>query len=103
MGKRLDRARYAGKEREPFYGTGVWRRLRARILQRDHYWCRNCNKRSAFIVHHVKPRKEYPELALVEENLISVCGKCHEELEKRAMKAAKHTPQSPAGVRIETV
>lgn len=30
------------------------------------------------IVHHIKSVKEYPELRLVEDNLMSLCIKCHE-------------------------
>ena len=36
--------------------------------------------RQATMVHHIKPRKEYPELALCPENLESLCNLCHERL-----------------------
>nr|WP_081831803.1 HNH endonuclease signature motif containing protein [Geomicrobium sp. JCM 19038] len=28
-------------------------------------------------VHHIKPRKDYPELALTSSNLESICPRCH--------------------------
>ena len=31
----------------------------------------------ADMVHHIKERTEYPELALTLENLISLCNACH--------------------------
>jgi hypothetical protein len=31
-------------------------------------------------VHHLKHLRQYPELALTDDNLISVCGWCHENI-----------------------
>ncbi len=31
----------------------------------------------ADMVHHIKPRDEYPELSLTLDNLISLCNACH--------------------------
>lgn len=81
------------KERDPFYGTGAWISARQRALDRDHglcVWCRNAGRYTidrhgqrwpvlATMVHHIKPRKEHPELELVLENLVSLCDKCHDD------------------------
>ena len=32
------------------------------------------------MVHHIKPRRDYPELALVDSNLISLCDECHNKM-----------------------
>ena len=32
-------------------------------------------------VHHIIPIEERPDLAFVEDNLMSVCRECHEEME----------------------
>ena len=47
-----------------FYHTREWRKMRAEILT----------------VHHVKHRKDAPELALTESNLMSLCQECHEDM-----------------------
>lgn len=79
-------------ETDPFYLSKEWRRLRDKILRRDHFECAECRKRGrytkAVIVHHVKHRDRFPELELSETftddngverlNLISVCRDCHE-------------------------
>ena len=63
------------------YHNPAWLRKRASILRRDGYKCQECKRygrrRSAEIVHHKKPVEFYPELAFADENLISLCAKCH--------------------------
>ena len=63
---------------------------------RDHYECQDCRKRlqkaaekgqqlsgrdrkigRAEEVHHIKELKEHPELALDDDNLVSLCTQCH--------------------------
>ena len=79
-------------ETDPFYWTGHWRRIRKKVLDEDRRECQECKKRgrysTATIVHHVKHRKDFPELELEQyyidengerkRNLISVCQTCHE-------------------------
>lgn len=78
------------KVTDPFYHSGAWLRVRQMALARDKHLCQECVRRvkmglqsrprNATMVHHIKPRKEYPELALVLENLESLCNTCHERL-----------------------
>lgn len=81
------------KERDPFYGTSAWLGARQQALDRDHglcVWCRKAGRYTidrhgrrlpvlADMVHHIRPRKEYPELELVLDNLVSLCNKCHDD------------------------
>lgn len=57
------------------------------VLRRDGYECRECRRygrtTQATTVHHIYPLEFYPELAYVDENLISLCNKCHEEMHNR--------------------
>jgi 5-methylcytosine-specific restriction endonuclease McrA len=49
-------------------------------------------------VHHIKPIEQYPELALVDENLESLCFACHniEHPEKlRTPEASKRRQITP--------
>lgn len=54
---------------------------RIEILRRDGFKCRECRRYGKRIdathVHHIKPVEFFPELAFVNENLISLCAKCH--------------------------
>ena len=64
-----------------FYLSSKWKRKREQILRRDNYLCQNCKRygrqRQAATVHHIKHYDEFPELALKDDNLISLCAACH--------------------------
>lgn len=72
------------EEREEFYNSPKWRRKSKQILRRDKYQCQLCKRYGrlveAEIVHHKLELDEYPELALDDDNLVSVCKKCHNKL-----------------------
>ena len=107
------------KERDPFYGTSRWLAARQQALDRDLgqcVWCRRARRYTidrygrrlpvlATMVHHIKPRKEYPELELVLENLVSMCDKCHDDAHpEKFLKQKKEKPPTAAqllGVRFE--
>lgn len=43
--------------------------------------------------HHIKPREEYPELALRLDNGRALCTACHNKIEPRVIVSKhKHTP-----------
>lgn len=75
------KAKYVGKKVDPFYNSTAWKKVRLVALVRDNYLCQAClrNKRltTANTVHHIKPRLDYPELALDIDNLESICPSCH--------------------------
>lgn len=64
-----------------FYGSTTWKAKRESILRRDGYKCQNCKRYGkstpATTVHHIKPFEDFPELALENKNLISLCEACH--------------------------
>ena len=66
-----------------FYHTKAWAHKRKAIMERDHFACQYCKAKGkytkAVTVHHEKHLKEVPELALTDENLVSLCSLCHEE------------------------
>ena len=43
----------------------------------EHPLCEKCGIRFSVDVHHIKPLKEYPELALDPDNLEALCKRCH--------------------------
>lgn len=83
-----------------FYHSSAWRRIRKKALQRDNYICQlrlsaKCTT-IATEVHHKKPRKDYPDLALDLDNLVSCCWFCHEETKERGKR--KQSRPVPARV-----
>ena len=64
-----------------FIDSKVWKKKRIRILRRDKYQCQYCKRygkrTEATEVHHIKHYEDYPELGLVDSNLISLCHACH--------------------------
>ena len=75
------------KTSDPFYHTEAWRRARLAALERDHWLCQDhlaqqqagarIRVPTATVVHHIKPREQYPELSLELSNLVSLCEACH--------------------------
>ena len=66
-----------------FYRSDVWREKRAAILLAQHYECQRCRRRGKYtrakVVHHKKHLREFPELALADDNLEALCEACHNE------------------------
>lgn len=77
----------------PFYVNEKWKKKRLEIMQRDHFECQKCRGRGKIkilksnsshrdqraYVHHIRHLKDYPELALTDSNLVTLCFSCHEE------------------------
>lgn len=67
----------------PFYNTKEWGKLRELKRKNEHYECERCRKKGihkqATTVHHKKPLRKFPELALVYSNLENLCSECHYE------------------------
>ena len=72
---------HSGQLPDNFYKTGAWVCKRLEILERDNYECQRCKRNGGYsratTVHHIKHLKTHPELALVDDNLESLCGACH--------------------------
>ena len=70
-----------------FYKATVWKNKRERILKRDEYVCRECKRygktTAATTVHHVIPLEKQPDLKYSNDNLISLCRKCHDKMHDR--------------------
>ncbi|MBQ8616280.1 MAG: HNH endonuclease [Clostridia bacterium] len=97
------------KKADPFYLSKEWRMVREEALARDKYVCQECLRlfnaghtikvRPAAMVHHVKPREEYPELSLVLSNLESLCYKHHNVIHpEKGMKRAEKKHETRARV-----
>lgn len=60
-----------------FRSSGVWKRKRAEILERDHNTCKICSCKKDLQVHHIYSLDTNPELRLENNNLITLCSQCH--------------------------
>ena len=66
--------------------TTRWRNKRALIIKRDGYMCMRCFIKYKIInvddltVHHIKSRKNHPELTYEDSNLICLCSTCNKQL-----------------------
>src|SRR5690625_3152562 len=73
------------KEVKQFYNSKAWEVCRTNVLIKHHYLCQECLKNKIIkvydVVHHIKPLKDHPELALTEDNLIPLCHACHNRVE----------------------
>lgn len=84
-----------------FYKSRKWKRIRKKILRRDNYECQLCKLDGTVTkgntVHHIKHLGAFPDLALIESNLVTVCKNCHNKLhpEKMKIKPVKTDPITP--------
>lgn len=66
--------------------TTRWTKLRKSILKRDGYLCQRCLHKygiansSELQGHHIKSRRDYPELVFDSENILTLCGTCNRQL-----------------------
>jgi len=71
----------AGKSCYDWAGTGrYYYRFRKRVLLRDDNTCVLCGETKQLMIHHIKPRKDFPELYYDYDNVITVCKRCHESI-----------------------
>ena len=68
------------RERDKFYSSTPWMRLRRAFLAINPL-CARCLAKgltvAATIAHHRRERLDYPELALDDRNLEALCDSCH--------------------------
>lgn len=110
MGRTLDDIKtlvYSGNV-HAFYVSKEWKEKKKQIRIRDNNLCQRClgkwtdgkhpienvkltrgTKEKPLYVHHIKPMKDHFELALDDDNLISLCFNCHEIVEERTGKRFK--------------
>lgn len=80
-------------ETNKFYKTYKWQQKRKEILNRDNYECQVCKSKGRFhigeCVHHKKELKLYPELAMDNDNLITLCNRCHNLIHEKHLNRKK--------------
>ena len=87
--KRARREYEKNYQRDSVMDSYRWKKKRENIKKRDDFLCQRCLIKYNLIttedleVHHIKSRKDYPELAWDDDNLICVCGHCNKSLGTR--------------------
>lgn len=76
----------SGGRVDAFRGSHAWKVERDAIRSRDLNLCRVCLAAgrlqcSGLSVHHIEPLEEAWALRLEDDNLLTVCGRCHEQAE----------------------
>jgi 5-methylcytosine-specific restriction endonuclease McrA len=80
-----------------FYKSTIWQKKKKEIWIRDNYECQECKKEGLVTlkqhtkldIHHIKELKQYPELALDNNNLKTVCVRHHNILDNKCIKKEK--------------
>lgn len=75
------------KKTKSFYKTKKWKKKAAKIKKRDGYKCQETNRYGGYheaeVVHHIFPLEEYPELAYLSWNLLSLSNTQHNKMHDR--------------------
>lgn len=74
-----------------FYNSRAWRNKRLEIIERDNRECQRCKELGKLTisednileVHHIEHLKDRPDLALDDDNLITLCISCHNHYHDR--------------------
>lgn len=85
------------EDRDRFYNSYTWRKLRLEILKRDNFECQWCKRKgivttkddTTLIVDHIKELETHPKLALDPNNLRTLCFFHHELRHDRIYKGKK--------------
>lgn len=76
----MEKKTYAEKLKSP-----LWQRKRLEIMQRDGFACRECeDSESTLHVHHLRYIKGNDPWEYDQEDLLTLCEKCHEKAHKIA-------------------
>ena len=72
------------RENQDFYNSKSWSLTRRQINNRDRGLCRLCYSEGKIIysdcIHHIEEVKENVDLRCDDNNLISLCNRCHREV-----------------------
>lgn len=75
-----------------FYKSREWLEVRDRVRLKQNYECQDCKKEGKVgrcdVVHHKKHLRDYPLLALREDNLVCLCHMHHEKYHPEKFKKA---------------
>ena len=65
----------------------LMRAWKSSVLKRDNYTCQNCGSKRNLEAHHIKERKNYPDLKYDVSNGLCLCHDCHLKTDNYGYKA----------------
>lgn len=74
------KSKMSKEEADTFYNSWEWKRIRYQVLKERGARCSICgadNTNARIVVDHIKPLRQYPELALEKSNLQVLCDDCN--------------------------
>lgn len=93
------------QQKKKFYRSSSWESLRQHALKRDNFECQECKRQGRvhtdsikvegerksieLNVHHKYEIEDYPKLALVLDNLETLCLNCHNVVHNRVFGQTK--------------
>lgn len=86
VAKRDYMRQYQRNEKDNPLKTARWTKLRQYVLKRDGYLCQRCLHKYGKLnpielqAHHIKSRKNYPDLVFEERNILTLCKTCNLQL-----------------------
>jgi 5-methylcytosine-specific restriction endonuclease McrA len=73
--------RVSGKNQRLRLDSNSYRALHRQVLERDNWRCQLCGRMQTLQVHHLEFRSQSG--SDVEQNLITLCAECHEQVHQR--------------------
>lgn len=75
------------KQVDPFYKSKRWQKKRQSVLRKHDYLSAEAKRygqsKQAEMIHHIYPKEQYPELALVDWNLLPLTNREHNTFHDR--------------------
>lgn len=90
--KKIKRGSYERDEVHKLRQLNAWKRKSVEIREAANYLCEVCRDKGIYTyqgleVHHITPLKDDTDGLLENDNLVCLCGYCHEKAEKGAIEA----------------
>ena len=77
-----------------WYRIARWKALRIKIFKRDLFTCRMCarleGKTSQLVCDHIKPHRGNAAMFWNEDNLQTLCKRCHDTEKQKAEQDSRH-------------
>lgn len=80
---------HRGVKRRNIIRTPEFRKWKKDVFNRDNYTCQQCGAKTNLEAHHIKEKRNYPELEFDVNNGICLCHKCHQATNNYGYKAIK--------------
>ena len=67
------------------YRSPEYKRFRFEMFKRDNFQCVQCESKKTIELDHIKPKSLFPNIAMAEWNVRTLCHECHKKTETYGM------------------